>query len=173
MEKIILNPDGFVELPQPDEISKNDRDTAMGSYLMLFAAFAVGLPFPFLNLLASIIYYYVNKKESRFVNFHLYQSNIIQLLMSIVNCALIVWLVILAVHNFIDYKPFVVFLIFSVIWNIYFIIFSIVACIRSKDGRFCYLPVFGKIIFDKFYGSKAQAMQYEEKKAENRPPAGF
>ena len=63
-----------IALPQPHEIPKREREDAMGAYLMMFAAWGVGLPLPLLNLLAAIIYFFTNKKTSRFVSFHAYQS---------------------------------------------------------------------------------------------------
>jgi hypothetical protein len=50
-------------VPQPEELSNKEKDDAMGGYLMMFAALAVGLPLPIINLIASIIYYYTNKKK--------------------------------------------------------------------------------------------------------------
>ncbi|MCH8330385.1 MAG: hypothetical protein IH946_03240, partial [Bacteroidetes bacterium] len=47
-------------LPQPDDIPTREREDAMGAYLMMFAAVAAGLPLPIINLIAAIIYYYVN-----------------------------------------------------------------------------------------------------------------
>lgn len=171
MEQIEFNSDGTVRLPQPDDIIETDKDAALGSYVLMFAVWAVGLPIPFLSIIASIIYYYINKKESRFVNFHLYQALIIQWLLTVVNVALIVWLIIMIINNFAGYKPFLVFAAFTVVWNLFFVIYSIFACLRAKAGRFCYMPFFGKMIFEKYYGREART--YEKKKIENRPPAGF
>jgi len=63
-----------IRLPQPDELSEREKDDAMGAYLMMFATWVVGLPLPVLNLIAAVIYFYVNKKSSRFVAFHALQS---------------------------------------------------------------------------------------------------
>ena len=52
-----------IALPQPDEIPKREREDAMGAYLMMFAAWGVGLPLPLLNLVAAIIYFFTNKKR--------------------------------------------------------------------------------------------------------------
>ena len=37
------------------------KEDAMGAYFMMFATAAMGLPLPILNLVAAIIYYYVNR----------------------------------------------------------------------------------------------------------------
>jgi hypothetical protein len=55
-------------LPQPDDISIREKEDAMGAYLMMFAAHAIGLPLPIISLVAAIIYLYLNRKTSRFVH---------------------------------------------------------------------------------------------------------
>jgi len=59
---------------QPDEIPIREREDAMGAYLMMFAALAAGLPLPIINLIAALVYFYINKGKSRFVRFHSLQS---------------------------------------------------------------------------------------------------
>ena len=53
-------------LPHPDELGTRERDDAMGAYLMMFASLGLGLPFPLINIIASAVYYFVNRKSSRF-----------------------------------------------------------------------------------------------------------
>ena len=53
----------FVDLPQPDQLAEREKEDGMGAYLMIFAAFAVGLPLPVVNLIAALIYYFINKKN--------------------------------------------------------------------------------------------------------------
>ena len=69
----------FVELPQPDQLSSREKEDGMGAYLMMFAAFAVGLPLPVVNLIAALIYYSINRKKGRFVHFHCLQSFLSQI----------------------------------------------------------------------------------------------
>jgi len=52
-------------IPQPDEIPERQREDAMGAYLMMFASLALGVPIPLLNVVASIIYFFVNRKRCR------------------------------------------------------------------------------------------------------------
>ena len=52
----------FVDLPQPDQLAEREKEDGMGAYLMIFAAFAVGLPLPVVNLIAALIYYFIKKK---------------------------------------------------------------------------------------------------------------
>ncbi|MCI0471185.1 MAG: DUF4870 domain-containing protein [Candidatus Aminicenantes bacterium] len=160
-----------IVLPQPDEISTREREDAMGSYLMMFAAWAVGLPLPFLSLIASIIYYYVNKKESKFVGFHAFQSLITQIPISFLNAGVIIWLLVILGSSFRQWESFIVFSIFSGIINLLYVIFSLVAAVKARRGQFFYFFVFGMIAFDKFYGSGAD--KSAAKTRENLPPKGY
>ncbi len=69
-----MNSEEFVDLPQPDQLTEREKEDGMGAYLMMFAAFAVGLPLPAVNLIAAMIYYFINRKKSRFIHFHCLQS---------------------------------------------------------------------------------------------------
>ncbi|MGB2136003.1 MAG: hypothetical protein ACPHVU_00280 [Flavobacteriaceae bacterium] len=54
----------------------------------MFAAFAVGLPLPVINLIAALIYYFVNRKKSRFIHFHCLQSFLLQIPTTLLNWGL-------------------------------------------------------------------------------------
>ena len=77
-----------IKLPQPDEISRREKEDAMGAYFMMFAAWGIGLPFPFLNLVAAVIYYGLHKRKSKFVAFHALQSLTSQVPVTVANAGL-------------------------------------------------------------------------------------
>ncbi len=160
-----------IALPQPHEIPKRDREDAMGAYLMMFAAWGAGLPLPLLNLLAAIIYFFTNKKTSRFVSFHAYQSLLTQIPISILNAGAVAWVLrnLYKDHEFSDY--FWTYLIFIGLWNLIYMVFSIIACVQARKGRFYYFWVFGRISFARYFGPDAVSL--EEKEKPNLPPEGF
>ena len=166
-----------IALPQPDEIPKREREDAMGAYLMMFAAWGVGLPLPLLNLVAAIIYFFTNKKTSRFVSFHAYQSLLTQIPTSIVNASAVAWALTLFLKDYhlntYGYADlFWSYIVFVVLLNLVYMVFSIVACIRARKGRFYYFWVFGRIAFARYYGPSAISMEKKEEKP-NLPPEGF
>lgn len=55
-------------LPQPEEIEVRVREDAMGAYFMMFATTAMGLPLPFLNLVAWTIVNFA--KDHDFTSFY-------------------------------------------------------------------------------------------------------
>ena len=160
-----------IKLPQPEEISSAEKDDAMGAYLMMFAAWAIGLPLPILNLIAAVIYFYVNKKTSRFVAFHAFQSLISQIPVTLINIALIVWLLRVLLAGLPFTGGFYVLLCIMICSNILYVIFSIAALARAKKGNFFYIPFFGRVAFSRFYGPNAVSLDSSVK--ENRPPEGY
>lgn len=158
-------------LPQPGEISQREKEDAMGAYLMMFAAWAFGLPLPLLNLIAAVIYFYVNKKVSRFVAFHSLQSLLSQVPVSLLNVVLLAWLIRILVLDARFLPAFFAALVFVVLVNLLYILFSVVALVRARRGQFYYMPVFGRMAFARYYGPRAASLHKEL--PPNRPPEGF
>jgi uncharacterized membrane protein len=164
-----------IPLPQPGDISQREKDDAMASYLMMFASWAVGLPLPLVNLIASVVYYAVNRKASKFVAFHSLQSLLSQVPVSLLNAGIVGWgiglLVASSRGSAIDLWPFLGYVFFSAAVNILYIVFSIIALVQANKGRFYYMPFFGRIAFDRHYG--AAAVERERPTWVNRPPEGI
>lgn len=161
-----------ITLPQPDEISRREREDAMGAYFMMFAAWGIGLPFPFLNLIAAGIYYGINKKKSRFVAFHALQSLNSQIPVTIVNAGLLFWLIRNLFFDFGFGSPFWIYLAVTVVLNILYLVLSLVALTRAYKGNFFYLPVFGPMAFQRWYGSDAPE-SIDPDTRPNLPPDSF
>ncbi len=117
----------FYPLEQPIQLSKKEKEDAMGAYLMMFAAIGAGLPLPIINLIASLIYYFVQKNNSRFVRFHSLQSLLSQLPTTAVNAVAVFWtLQIFFFHNYETSDQYFGYLIMTAIVNLAYFIFSIV-----------------------------------------------
>lgn len=157
----------FVTVPQPEEITRKERDDAMGSYLMMFASTGVGLPLPVINLIASVIYYFINRSKSPFVHFHALQSLLSQAPTTILNSSVIFW----TFHNFIDRLEFTDafwgYLLMVVIANVLYFIFSLVAAVYAYKGRMFYLLFFGKVAY---YYAFRQRTEVTQSAPVNRPP---
>jgi len=176
MENINLAADGSVILPQPDELAKKDKDDAMGAYLMMFAAWGIGLPLPFLGLIAALIYHNLNNKKSRFAAFHSLQSLYSETAISIINGVFIIWLIKAAVSHPSGFTTaFFIYLAFTVFWNLVYAIASIVACVKAKNGQFFYFLGFGQLAFNAYYGERAiiRNQMNADNKPVNTPPGKF
>ncbi len=161
-----------IVVPQPHELSEREKEDAMGAYLMMFAAWGAGFPFPLVGLIASIIYFYINKKSSAFTAFHAYQALLTHIPISVLNAAAVVWgIVLFAANTHHHLRIFAIFCTFSAAWNVLYMAFSIVACVNARKGRFYYFWVFGRFAFAKYYlpGSNRAAAAVER----NLPPEGM
>ena len=175
MEPLTFDENNQVVLPQPDEIPDKDKVDASGAYVMMFASSY--LPLPLVNLLAAFIYHMVCRKRSRFVAFHSYQSFISQIPTSLSMWGLIIWLI----YILVKYEPsasqlfssavFLTVASIVVLWNLAYTIASIVALALARKGRFCYLPLFGKHSFNRYFGPDAiNTGNTPPPKHVNRPP---
>lgn len=158
-----------VQIPQPHEISDNEKQDAMGAYLMMFAAMGIGLPLPIVNLIAATIYYFVNRKSSPFVAFHSFQSLLSQVPVTLLNFAVLFSFVRIVVNELTFERGFYVLLATMILANLVYLIVSIVALTRARKGRFFYMPVFGRVAFSFHY----VRTEREKAPATNRPPSGM
>ena len=160
-----------IRLPQPDEITEREKEDAMGAYFMMFAGLGLGFPLPFINLIASVVYFTIHRKASRFVAFHSLQSLLEQIPVTVCNAALVGWLLAILFTDLHFPREFWIALVFVIAVNIADIVISVIALTRARKGRFFYMPLFGRLSFGVYYGPNARTL---EKPVEpNLPPQGF
>ena len=155
-------------LPQPAEITNRQKEDAMGAYLMMFAALGAGLPLPFINLVAAIIYYYVNKNKGRFVRFHLVQSLWSQIPVTLLNGFMVIYTIQMYISNKEFDKMYLSLLIVAVVANVLYFIFSIIAAMRARQGKFYYFLFFGKLAYHQVF--KVRMTVEEPTDYINQPP---
>lgn len=162
-----------IALPQPHEVTKREKEDAMAAYLMNFAAWGAGLPVPTLNLIAAAIYYFINRRKSRFVAFHCFQAFTSQLPTTLINM--------FGVGTFVDFaiilqrplpKFFWPYVGFAIFMNLLYVAVSIYACVLAAKGRIYYFLVFGRWAYSKYYGPNAVDIDGVAERP-NLPPSGF
>ena len=159
----------YLPLPQPNEVTQRERDDALGAYLMMFAALGVGLPLPVLNLIAALIYYYVNRATSRFVGFHALQSLLGQIPVTLANTFVVVWLIRIVLTDLEFPSEFYVALVVMGLLNVIYIVFSVIALSYARKGRMYYMPLFGRAAYNVHYRIKHESSAGYT----NQPPEGF
>ena len=157
----------YHDLPQPGEISIREKEDAMGAYLMMFAAFAIGLPLPVINLIAAIIYYYINRKKSRFIHFHALQSLLSQIPTTLINWGLVIWAVTIFFSKSSFSNEFWAYAIFAGLCTLVYVIMSFIAAFRAREGKMYYFLFFGKIAYSVAFQKKAEIKTPE---IYNKPP---
>ena len=163
-------------IEQPEEIPVREREDAMGAYLMMFGALAAGLPLPIINLIASVVYYFINKDKSKFVKFHALQSLYSQLPTTLMNAGLIFWTLQILRIGFGE-TPFEGFatgndmywgyLYTTLTANIVYVVFSFIGAYKARKGLLYYFIFFGKLAYHQAYKIKIQ----EKSIMENVPPS--
>jgi len=154
-------------LPQPDQIETRVKEDAMGAYFMMFATAAMGLPLPILNLVAAIIYYYVNRDKGRFVRFHTLQSLYSQIPVSLLNSGLAAWTIVNLVKDLNFTGFFWGYLIMVATADLVYFIFSLVGAVKARKGIFYYFLFFGKLAYHQVYRIRPESPQSPLR---NRPP---
>lgn len=160
----------FYPLQQPDEIAEREKEDAMGAYLMMFAAVAIGLPLPIINLIASIIYYFINRKKSRFIHFHCLQALLTQIPTTVINWVAVIWGVTILVSD--QYEAtdiFWTYVVFAGVCTLLYFIVSIIAAYKARQGKMYYFLVFGPWAYQIAYRVRpTDNMQTSEPM--NKPP---
>ncbi|MEO9966491.1 MAG: DUF4870 domain-containing protein [Reichenbachiella sp.] len=142
----------YHDLEQPAQLSKKEKEDAMGAYLMMFAAIGAGLPLPIINLIASVIYYFVQKNNTRFVRFHSLQSLWSQIPTTLVNAGAMYWtLQIFFFENHSTSDLYFGYLIMMVVLNLIYFAFSIVGAVQARNGKMYYFLFFGKLCYHQVY----------------------
>jgi uncharacterized Tic20 family protein len=148
------NPE-YHPVPQPADLSRKEKDDAMGGYLMMFAALGAGLPLPIINLIASVIYYYTNKSNSRFVRFHTFQALMSQVPLTLANGVCVFWGLRIAIssswHMNDFFKAYALSLLAA---NLIYLIFGIISAVKASRGRMYYYWFFGHWAYEKVFSVK-------------------
>lgn len=154
-------------LPQPEQIETRVKEDAMGAYFMMFATAAMGLPLPILNLVAAIVYYYVNRDKGRFVQFHTLQSLYSQIPVTLLNSGLVAWTIVNFVRDLDFTGQYWGYLVMVATANLVYFIFSIVGAVKARKGLFYYFLFFGKLAYHQVYQIRPERSQAIPR---NRPP---
>lgn len=159
----------FYPLPQPQQIEVREREDAMGAYLMMFAAVAIGLPLPVINLIAAIIYYFVNRKKSKFIHFHCLQALLSNIPTTIINWALVIWGVTIFFTDREITDAFWAYAIFAGLTTLLYFIISLIAAYKARQGEMYYILLFGKMAYQTAYRVRP-ADTMPNTKPVNKPP---
>lgn len=144
----------YYPLPQPDEIPEREKEDAMGAYLMMFAAVAIGLPLPIINLIAAVIYYFINRKKSLFIHFHCLQALISNIPTTIINWILVIWGVTIFFTERELTTEFWAYAIFAGATTLLYFIVSLIASYKARQGKMYYLLFFGKLSYQSVFRVK-------------------
>ncbi|MGA7159812.1 MAG: DUF4870 domain-containing protein [Bacteroidota bacterium] len=116
----------------PDEY---EAEKASNSYLMSLVVIMVGLPLPIVNLIASAIFYFANRKSARFVRWHCTQALLAQGFTLPVNAAGMYWTLGIIFDRTTASNNYVAYIFTIILFNLVEFIATIYAAVQTRKGR--------------------------------------
>jgi uncharacterized Tic20 family protein len=115
--------------------SEEDAEKASNSYLMSLIAFIGGLPLPIINLLATMIFYFGNRKSSLFVRWHCTQALLSQLFILPLNSTGFWWTISIIFTPETISSKYIAYIITIVALNLIEFIATMHAAISTRKGK--------------------------------------
>jgi uncharacterized membrane protein len=122
-----------------------DSEKASNSYLMSLLVIIVGLPIPLINLIATLIFYLMNRKASVFVRWHCTQALLSQLVLFFINSYSFWWTVSILFGHEIFSNYYFAYVAMAIVINIIELITTIHAAIQTRKGKHVEFFFFGPL----------------------------
>ena len=116
---------------KPDEY---EAEKASNSYLMSMVALIAGLPFPIINLIATVIFYVGNRKGSYFVRWHCTQSLLTQFSLIVMNSVGLWWTISIIFGSESFTNKYISYILVIFIFNLAEFIATIYSAIKVRKG---------------------------------------
>jgi len=141
---------------------EQEAEQASNSYLMSLIALMAGLPFPIINLLATVIFYLGNKNGTYYVRWHCTQALVSQLsMLSMISIAF--WWTISIIFDKTDISNnYIGYILTILIFNLIEFILTIRTVIETRKGNHVEWWFFGPLthLICKPKGRKRQYISY-------------
>lgn len=115
--------------------TENEAEKASNSYLMSLLVLLVGLPLPIVNLIATVVFYYANRKSTFFVRWHCTQALISQIFVFIPNSIAFYWTISLLFGDSILSNQYIAYLITLFIFNVIEFVATLQSAIKTRKGK--------------------------------------
>lgn len=129
IQRLMITTQNFPYIPGEHEAEK-----ASSSYLMSLIAFIAGLPLPIINLFATIIFYFGNRKGTYFVRWHCTQALLSQLSVLFMNSAAFWWTISIVFRDETITSNYIAYMITVILFNIVEFIATIYTAIQTRKG---------------------------------------
>ena len=125
--------------------NEHEAEKASNSYLMSLVAVVAGLPFPIVNMLASLFFYLANRKGTYFVRWHCLQAFYSQLALLPVNSISFWWTISVLFRDEPATNQYFAYLFTVVIFNLTEFISTMYAAIQTRKGQHVSFFFFGNL----------------------------
>jgi uncharacterized membrane protein len=113
---------------------EHECEKASNSYIMSLLAVIVGLPFPIINLLATLIFYLSNRKGTYFVRWHCTQALLSQASLLIINTIGFWWTISIVFGTGEISNDYIAYIIAIALFNLIELIATIYTAIQTRKG---------------------------------------
>jgi len=113
---------------------EHESEAACNSYLMSLIAIIVGLPFPIVNLIATLIFYLGNRKSTYFVRWHCTQALLSQLSILFINSFGFWWTISIVFQEGSITNNYIAYIIALFLFNSIEFIATIYTAIQTRKG---------------------------------------
>lgn len=114
--------------------SEYEAEKASNSYLMSLVALIVGVPLPIVNLLATLLFYWGNRKSSFFVRWHCTQALLSQFSVLVVNSIGFWWTISIFFTEEKFSNTYFAYLLIAILFNITELITTIYSAVQTRKG---------------------------------------
>lgn len=114
--------------------SEYEAEKASNSYLMSLVALIVGVPLPIVNLLATLLFYWGNRKSSYFVRWHCTQALLSQFSVLVVNSIGFWWTISILFTEENVSNTYFAYLLIAILFNLTELITTIYSAVQTRKG---------------------------------------
>lgn len=115
--------------------SEHEAEKASNSYLMSLIAVIAGLPFPIINLFATLIFYMGNRKGTYYVRWHCTQALISQASLLLINSYGFWWTVNVLFRDGIATNAYIGYMMTACMFNVTEFIVTMYTAIQTRKGK--------------------------------------
>lgn len=112
----------------------HESEKASNSYLMSLVALVGGLPFPIINLFATLFFFAANRKGTWFVRWHCTQALLSQFSLLLINTVAFWWTISILLGSEIITNFYIAYLINVLLFNLAEFIATIYTAVQTRKG---------------------------------------
>jgi len=113
---------------------EHEAEKASNSYLMSIIAGIAGLPLPVINLIATVVFYFGNRKGTYFVRWHCTQALFSQASLLFINTAGFIWALMIFFGPRVITNSFIAYIIAMLVFNVIEFISTLDSAIKTRKG---------------------------------------
>lgn len=113
---------------------ESEAEKASNSYLMSVIAIMVGLPLPIINVIATLIFYFANRKATYFVRWHCTQALLSQFTLLFINSFSFWWTFQIILNNKSLDNNYFAYIAVALLFNITEFIYTVYTAIKTRKG---------------------------------------